>query len=60
MQFNEINKPSRKAIFESLCTDKDQPFTTTTLQEIAEAISKFDDKQPGMTVDEALEWLNNA
>jgi hypothetical protein len=60
MKLNEISKPSRKAIFESLCSDTEQPFTTVTLQEIAESISKFDDSDPGMTVDEALDWLKNA
>lgn len=58
MRLNEINTPSKKAIFESLKSDKDHTFNTETLQEIAESISNFDNSQPGMSVDEALEWLN--
>jgi hypothetical protein len=60
MRLTEINQPSKKAIFESLKSDKDQPFSDDTLQEIAESISNFSEAQPGMTVDEALEWLDNA
>ncbi len=60
MRLNEINQPSKKAIFESLKSDKDQPFAEGTLQQIAESISNFDKNQPSMSVDEALEWLNQA
>lgn len=58
MRLNEINKPSKKAIFEGLKSDPNQPFNDSTLMEITEAISNFDENQPGMTVDEAVEWLN--
>ena len=60
MQINEVTKPSPKAIFESLSKDSTHSFSTETLQEIAEAVATHKDSGPGMTVDEAIEWLNNA
>lgn len=59
MKLNEINKPSAKAIFESLQSDKDHTFNSDTLQEIAESVSKFDNSQTGMTVEEAIQWLDS-
>ena len=60
MRLTEINQPSKKAIFESLKQDKEHTFAEDTLEQIAESISKFDNNQPGMSVDEAIEWLNKA
>jgi hypothetical protein len=58
MRLNEINQPSKKAIFEGLKSDPDQPFSDSTLMEIAESVSNFDKNKTSMTVDEAIEWLN--
>jgi hypothetical protein len=58
MRLNEINQPSKKAIFESLKSDTDHTFSDGTLMEITEAVSNFDKNQPSMTVNEAIEWLN--
>lgn len=60
MRLNEINQPSKKAIFESLKSDQDHTFNDETLQEITEAVSNFNHTQQGMTVEEALEWLDKA
>lgn len=59
MRLNEINQPSAKSIFESLQSDKEHTFSNETLQEIAESIGKFDNSKPGMTVEEAINWLDN-
>jgi len=53
----EIDKPSKKTIFESLKSDTDHTFNDSTLKEITEAVSTFDESQPTMTVNEAIEWL---
>lgn len=53
----EIEKPSKKKIFESLKSDTDHTFNDDTLQEITEAVSNFNESQPSMTVNEAIEWL---
>jgi hypothetical protein len=58
MRLNEINQPSKKAIFESLKSDKDHTFNDDTLQEITESVSNFNHNQESMTVEEALEWLD--
>lgn len=60
MQINEVTKPSPKAIFESLSKDTEHGFSNETLREISEAVAKTKDSDPGMTVDEALEWVKNA
>lgn len=60
MQINEVTKPSKKAIFEGLSKDTEHGFSTETLKEITEAVYNAKDSDPGMTVDEALEWLKNA
>ena len=60
MQINEVIQSSKKELFESLKSDKDHTFSESTLMEITEAVTNFDAKQPGMTVDEAREWLKNA
>jgi len=60
MQINEITKPSTKAIFEGLSTDKDHTFGTESLQEIAESVSKFNENDPGMSSADFLKMLNEA
>jgi len=53
----EIDKPSKKSIFESLKSDTDHSFNEDTLKQITESVSTFDESQPSMTVNEAIEWL---
>lgn len=53
----EIEKPSKKKIFESLKSDTEHTFNDESLKEITEAVSNFDNSQPSMTVDEAIEWV---
>lgn len=60
MQINEVIQSSKKELFESLKSDKDHTFNESTLMQITEAVTNFDANQPGMTVDEACEWLKNA
>ena len=60
MQINEVTQNSKKELFESMKADKDHTFTESTLKQIAEAVTTFDNSQPAMTVDEAREWLKNA
>ena len=55
----EIEKPSKKAIFEGLNSDKEHTFKEDTLKEIAESVSKFDESSPSMSVDECIDWINN-
>ena len=60
MRLNEINQPSKRAIFEGLKADKNHSFTEETLVEITESVSNFDKNQPSMSVDETIEWLKQA
>lgn len=60
MLLKEINQPSKKNIFESLKSDKDHSFNDETLKEITESISKFNENQPSMSVEETVEWLKQA
>lgn len=53
----EIEKPSKKKIFESLKSDTEHTFNDESLKEITEAVSNFDNSQPSMTVNEAIEWV---
>lgn len=59
MRLNEINKPSKKAIFEGLKSDTEHTFSNQVLEEIAESVSNFNHNQPGMTVTEAIEYLES-
>ena len=60
MKINEINQPSVNALFESLMSADDQPFSENTVRLIAESVSNTNNgKQISMSVQQALNWLDN-